>query len=66
MLLFTDIRPHSQVEVATSNSRKALRIVALGRETQRSGWTKDETGNINVLHLYAFNVDVRDNEAVEL
>ncbi|TNN64676.1 hypothetical protein EYF80_025083 [Liparis tanakae] len=36
MLLFTDIRPHSQHEVATSNSRKALRIVALERETQRS------------------------------
>lgn len=36
--MFTAIRPHSQVEVATSNSRKALRIVALDRETQRAVW----------------------------
>lgn len=33
--MFTAMRPHSQVEVATSNSRKALRIVALVREKDR-------------------------------
>lgn len=41
MLLLTAIRPQSQVEVATSSSRKALRMVALRRGTQRACWQDD-------------------------
>ena len=66
MLLFTAMRPHSQVEVATSNSRKALRIVALDietdRETKRSVWGKrlglDSLGCIcGVTHFQAAVLD---------
>lgn len=61
--MFTAIRPHSQVEVATSNNRKALRIVALERQTQRAVWEKRSDFDLprrfcDITHTQAAVVDI--------